>query len=159
MFTDCQSGFILGDSCVSQLLSITQVIHKSFDCNPPENVRGVFLDVFKSFTKAWHEGLIFKSKAYGVEGKLIMLLEYYLKNRYQRVVLNGISSSWKKILAGIPQGSELGQLLFLIYINDLPHEISSMFKMFADDTSLFSKVKDSSISLSDLNHDLETINQ
>ena len=65
----------------------------------------------------------------------------------------------KKILAWVPQGIVLGPLLFLMYINDLPHEISSICKMFADDTSLFSKVKDYSLSLSDLNHDLETINQ
>ena len=81
-----------------------------------------------------------------------MLLENYLKNRNRRVVLNCISSSWKTILAGVPQGSLLGPFLFLIYINDFYHEISSICKMFADDTSLFSKVKDSSLSLSDLNH-------
>ena len=142
-----------------QLLSITQEIYKSFDCNPPEDVRGVFLDISKAFDKVWHEGLIFKLKTYGVEGKLIMLLENYLQNRNQRVVLNGLNSSWEKILAGVPQGSVLGPLLFLIYINDLPHDISSVCKMFADDTSLFSKVKDSSLSLSDLNYDLQIINQ
>ena len=144
MFADRQSGFIPGDSCISQLLFITQEIHKSFHCNPHEDIRGVFLDISKAFDKVWHEGLIFKLKTYGVEGKLIMLLENYLKNRNQRVVLNGLNSSWKKILAGVPQGSVLGPLLFLIYINDLPHDISSVCKMFADDTSLFLKVKDSS---------------
>ena len=63
----------------------------------------------------------------------------------------------KKILAGVPQGSVLGPVLFLIYINDLPHDISSVCKMFADETSLFSRVKDSSLSLSlsDLNYNLE----
>ena len=55
LFTDCQSGFISGDSCVLQLLSITQEIHKSFDCNPPEDIRGVFLDISKAFDKVWHE--------------------------------------------------------------------------------------------------------
>ena len=157
MFTDCHSGFIPGNSCVSQLLSITQKIHKSFDCNPAEDVRGVFLDIFKAFDKVWHEVLIFKLITYGVEVKLIMLLENYWKNRNQRVVLNGLSSSWNKTLAGVPQGSVLGPLLFLIYINDLPHDISSISKVFADDTSLFLKVKDSSLYLSDLNYGLETL--
>ena len=147
LFTDCQLGFIPGVSCISQLLSIAQETHKSFDCNPPEDIRGVFLNISKTFDKVLHEGLIFELKTYGVEGKLIMLLENYLKNRNQRVVLNGLHSSSKKILAGIPQGSELGPLLFLIHINDLPHHISSVCKMFSDDTLLFSKVK-GSISLS-----------
>ena len=102
LFADCQSGFIPGDSCVLQLLSITQDIHKSFDCNPSQNIRGVFLDICKAFNKVWHEGQFFKLKTYDVEGKLIMLVESYLKNRKQRVVLNGLSSSWKKILAGVP---------------------------------------------------------
>ena len=65
----------------------------------------------------------------------------------------------KKILAWVPQGSVLGSLLFLVYINDLPHDISSVCKMFADDTSLLSKIKDSCLSLPDLNCDLEKINK
>ena len=96
LFTDCQSGFIPGDSCILQLLSIIQEIHKSFDCNPPEDVRGVFLDISKAFDKVWHEGLIFKLNTYVVEGKSIMLLENYFKNQSQRVVLTGLNSSLKK---------------------------------------------------------------
>ena len=101
-FLFCHSGFIAGDSCLSQLLSISQEIHKSFDCSLPEDVRGVFLDIIKAFDKVWHEGLIFKLKAYDVEGKLIMLWENYLKNRKQRVILNCVSSSWQKMLSGVP---------------------------------------------------------
>ena len=86
-----------------------------------------------------------------------MLLENYLKNKKRRVVLNGLGSSWKKILAGVPRKSVLGPLLFLTYINDLPHDISSICKMFADDTWLFSKVKKPAPS--DLNYYLETRNQ
>ena len=165
LFTDCQSGFVPGDSWVSQLLSITQEIDKSFDCYPPEDVKGVFIDISKALHKVFHERLIFKLKTYGVEGKLNMLLKNCLKSQNQKVFLNGLSSSWKEMLAAVPQGSVLGPLLFLIYINDLLHDISSICKTFADDTSLFSKVKESSfslslsLSLSDLNYDLETITQ
>ena len=122
-------------------------------------MRGVFLDISKAFDKVWHDGLIFKLKSYGVEGELLLLLKAYLRNREQRVVLNGQTSEWKRIYSGVPQGSVLGPLLFLIYINDLPDGISSMCKIFADDTSLFSKVLDVNKSVIELNADLEKINQ
>ena len=80
-------------------------------------------------------------------------------NREQRVVLNGQTSEWRKIKAGVPQGSVLGPLLFLIYINDLPHGITLICKIFADDTSLFSMVLDVNKSINELNSDLERINQ
>ena len=95
--------------------------------------------------------LSFKSKSYGVEGGLLLLIKNYVHNREQRVVLNGQTSEWRKIKAGVPQGSVLGPLLFLIYINDLPDGITSICKIFADDTSLFS--------FNELNSDLERINQ
>ena len=134
LFTDCQSGFIPRNSCVLQLLSIAQEIHKSFNCNPPEDVRGVFLDISKAFDKVWHEGLIFKLKTYDVEGKLIMLLENYLKNQNQRVVLNGIGSLWKKNTSRGSTGPHVGTTFLPHIINDLPHEISSICKTFADGT-------------------------
>ena len=71
--------------------------------------------------------------------------------------MNGQTSSWKNILAGVPQGSVLGPILFLIYINDLPDGIKSICKIFADDTSLFSKVKDKNCSTVELNNDLKII--
>ena len=87
MFTDCQSGFIPGDSCILQLPFIAQEIHRSFDCTPTEDVTGVFLDISKHSNKVWHEELIFKLKTYGVEKKMILHLENYLKNRNQRLAL------------------------------------------------------------------------
>ena len=82
-----------------------------------------------------------------------------MTNRKQRVVLNGQSSSWNNIKAGVPQGSILGPLLFLIYINNLADGLSSNTKLFDDDTSLFSVIHDSVITTSELNSDLSRIKQ
>ena len=122
-------------------------------------MRGVFLDISKAFDKVWHSGLLFKLKAYGIEGQLLALLKDYLHGRQQRLVLNGQTSDWRKINSGVPQGSVLGPLLFLIFINDLPDGITSLCNIFADDTSLFSKVYDIDISAKELNSDLEKISK
>ena len=157
LFTECQSGFIPGDSCVAQLLSITHEIYKSFDRNPSADTRGIYLDISKTFHKVWHESLIFKLKTYGIDGDLLISLINYLEDHKHRVALNGQISSWKNILAGVPQGSVLGPILFLIYINDLLDGKKSTCKIFADDTSLFSKVKDKNYSTVELNNDLKII--
>lgn len=157
LLSDQQSGFRRGDSCTSQLLAITHELYKSFDCNPSLETRGVFLDLSKAFDKVWHEGLLYKLKCYGVEGGFYNILENYLRDRKQRVVLGGQSSNWLNINAGVPQGSILGPLLFLIYINDLPENIVSVSKLFADDTSIFSTVYDITKSSIDLNNDLSTV--
>ena len=154
-----QSGFRPSDSCVNQLLSITHEIFQAFDCNPALEVRSVFLDISKAFDKVWHEGLLYKLKSMGISGELHKLLENYLSGRLQRVVLNGQTSSWRPVIAGVPQGSILGPLLFLIYINDLPNRLKSSAKLFADDTSLFTIVKDKNESTNVLNNDLSLISK
>ena len=125
-------------------------IQTAFDETPTRDVRGFFLDISKAFDKVWHDGFIFKLKAYGIEGELLSLLENYLQNREQRVALNGQTSEWRKINSEIPQGSLLGPLLFLIYINDLPDGLTSICKIFADDTPLVSKVLNINESANDL---------
>ena len=89
LFTKCQPGFLPGDSCVWQLLSIVHDINSSFDCDPTQDVRGVFLDISEAFNNVWHEGLLYKFQIYGVKGEVLNLLRNYLHKRYQRVVLNG----------------------------------------------------------------------
>ena len=95
----------------------------------------------------------------GVTGNLLKLLENYLTNREQRVVLNGMHSDWGSINSGVPQGSVLGPLLFLVYINGLEQGIKSKIKFFADDTSLFSILNDRNRSAEELNHDLQLISR
>ena len=133
-----QSDFKPGDSCINQLLSITHEIYQSFD--ERFDIRSVFIDISKPFDKVWHDGLLFKLKQNGTSGNFFNLLSNFLRNRKQRVVLNGQTSSWADVNAGVPQGSILGPLLFLIYINDLADGLSSNAKLFADGTSLFSVV-------------------
>ena len=133
-------------------------IHKSFDKYELLETRAIFLDISKVFDKVWHDGLIFKLKRNGVTGSVINLLTNYLNNRKQRVVLNGSFSEFLPIKSGVPQGSVLGPLLFLIYINNLEVNVKSKINFFEDDTMLFSVVRKPSVSALELNHHLQLIN-
>ena len=101
-----------------------------------------FFDISKAFDRVWHEYLIFKLRSYGISDSLLRLFNSFLSERLQRVVLNGQASEWRKELSGVPQGSILGPLLFLISINDIVANIECKVKIFADHTSLFSLVRD-----------------
>ena len=155
LITSKQSGFKAGDSCINQLLSITHGIYESLDQG--YEVRGVFLDISKAFDRVWHEGLTYKLEKNGIEGKLLNLFNDFLRYRKQRVVLNGQVSDWKLVNAGVPQGSILGPLFFLLYINDIADDLQCDVKIFADDTSLFSTTYDPNDCATLLNNDLCTI--
>ena len=142
-----------------KLLYLTHIIHSSFDLNMPREVRHVFLDMSKAFDKVWHEGLLFKLKQNGISGQILNLLTSYLDKRKQRILLNACESHWAIVESGVPQGSVLGPLLFLIYINDLEKGIKSKINFFADDTYLFSTVTDPTLTASELNYDLKLIKQ
>ena len=159
LITKNQSGFRPGDSTPNQLLYLVNEIHEAFENPKTLDVRAVFLDISKAFDKVWHDGLIFKLRQNGISGNLLRLIESYMSNRKQRVVLNGHCSEYYPIESGVPQGSVLGPLLFLVYINDLETNIKSKIKFFADDTMLFSIVNNPQNSANDLNDDLSTIQQ
>ena len=118
----------------------------------------VFLNISKDFDKVWHEGrLIFKLKENDISSELLHILFDFLSNRKQSVVPNGQNSSSTNDHAGVLQGSILGPLLFLIYINDLSDNLTNNAKRFADDT-LFSVVHDVNTSAKKSNNDLKKVN-
>jgi hypothetical protein len=128
LLTHLQSGFTPGDSTVCQLADSYNTFCSALDNS--KEVRVIFCDISKAFDRVWHEGLLHKRK----------------------------QSNWKIGKAGVPQGSILGPLLFLIYINDIVTDIQSPIRLFADDTSLYIIVDNPSISANILNNDLSKIN-
>jgi len=100
----------------------------------------IFLDFAKAFDKVPHRRLLAKLQAHGMDGQVVRWIASWLRGRKQRVSLDGYSSRWADVLSGIPQGSVLGPLLFLTFINDLEDGIMNTILKFADDTKIFSKV-------------------
>ena len=117
----------------------------------------VFLDASKAFDKVWHDGLMYKLKRLGISQSIVNWFQTYLHNRYQQAVLEGYTSSWLPICTGVPQGSILRSLLFLIYTNDIVNYIKTDICLFADDTSLLSVSDDPESSAMDLNADLNSL--
>ena len=153
---DYQSGFIPGHSTVHQLIEIYDHICKSLD-NKDLNCLA-FCDVSKAFDRVWHRGLLLKLEVYGISGNLLSWFSSYISNRSQKVCYKNSTSSAKFTHAGVPQGSVLGPLLFLLYINDIADDIQGLARLFADDTSVGNISRDLPTVIRNTNSDLSKIN-
>ena len=146
-----QFGFTKGKSTLAQLLSCFHDWSSSRNNSKTTDV--VFLDFSKAFDIVPHERLLLKLNKYGIDGPLLLWFRHFLTNRQQRVGIRGTYSNWSAVTSGVPQGTILGPILFLIYVNDIPSIVNSSVKLFADDTKIsreLSHDSDSSVLQSDL---------
>ena len=130
-----QHGFQRGSSCVTQLLECFDDWLTNLDENLGTDI--LYLDFTKAFDCISHTHLLYKLEHYGIKGKLLRWLSAFLRNRRQRVVSQQTFSNWEPIISGVPQGALLSPTMFLLYINDLPAEVESSAKLFADDTKIY----------------------
>ena len=135
IITEHLSGFQPKDFTVNQLVYIYNTIISNLDIG--KVIRFIFCDISKAFDRVWHTGLLYKLRKIGIDGNLLSWITDYLDDRKQKVVLDGFSSGWEGIDAGVPQESVLGPFLFPIYIHDIVDDLDCIIKLFADDTSLY----------------------
>ena len=148
-----QHGFQDKCSCVTQLLECLNDWTINFEEGVQTDV--IYLDFAKAFDTVPHKRLLIKLKNCGIRGNALNWIRSFLSDRRQRVILRNGVSGWENVLSGVPQGSILGPLLFLIYVNDIPESVLSTAKMFADDTKLYRKIKfleDCNVLQDDLNN-------
>ena len=156
LLTNDQHGFWSGRSCTTQLLSVieawTDQLEKGMD------IDALYFDFSKAFDTVPHRRLLSKLQSYKISKQIIDWVEAYLSNRKQRVLVNGTTSEWEPVSSGVPRGSVLGPVLFLVYINDLPKSVKNSIRLFADDTKIYRTVTTDSDCLS-LQKDIDSIEE
>ncbi len=154
LLSEKQYGFVPGRSTVLQLLKVLD--DWTYMVDQGIQVDTIFLDFMKAFDRVPHKRLLKKVKGYGVTGYFLGWLQSFLTGRTQQVVVNGAHSEWSPVTSGIPQGSVMGPVLFVIFINDLPTSVKSSIYLFADDTKIFSHIINQS-DVSVLQNDLDSL--
>jgi hypothetical protein len=160
LMTNQQHGFMQNKACVTNQLETMDYITKQI--SDGNNVDIIYMDFAKAFDTVPHKRLIQKISAYGIKGKTLDWIRDFLSNRKQRVVMGESVSTWCEIFSGVPQGSVLGPLLFLLFINDLPDQVKCECKLYADDSKLMSLANnkdDKSRLQNDINNIIEWTNK
>jgi len=151
-----QHGFVKGRSCLTNLLEVLEAWTRILDEGYGFDV--IYLDYRKAFDTVPHMRLLKKLSTYGIGNQVVAWITSFLSNREMRVIVRGQVSAWISVLSGVPQGSVLGPLLFLLYVNDIPDTIKCNIKMFADDTKLWKKIE-SEADICDLQADLKHLEE
>lgn len=132
LFSDKQFGFISGRSTTLQLLIVMEEWTEILDNGG--TLDSIYMDFMKAFDKVPHKRLLRKLRSYGLSEQIIKWVEDFLRDRSQKVSVNNSESRDRPVTSGIPQGSVLGPILFVIYINDMPECVNASTYLFADDT-------------------------
>ena len=138
ILSNSQHGFRSGRSCLTNLLEIMEDWTEIID--DYDDIDVAYLDFRKAFDLVSHKHLIYKLSKYGITNQVLQWIEAFLNQRTQRVIVKGMASEPFNVTSGVPQGSVLGPILFLLFINDLPLEVVSPVSLFADDSKIFSKL-------------------
>ena len=149
ILSDAQHGFRKRRSSETQLLLTLQDLSAALDNS--EQIDAILLDFSTAFDKVPYEHLGVKLCHYGIRGNILAWIRSFLSNRSQQVLVEGVRSSPAPVTSGVPQGSVLGPLLFLVYTNDIPARVKSTTRLFADDSLLYRKIKSPADTQEDLN--------